>query len=318
MSPNVKHAKLVPIASFPPHGPKRVVLCADDFAFTASASKGIASLIAQGRLSAASAMTLSSRWRHDAALLAPWRGRVDVGLHLDWTSPWALAAGHGQSLVALMLQQVAPRWLSASVRQTQNDLQALVHTQLDAFEAAWGAPPDHLDGHQHIQQFEGIRQAVLQVLVNRYAPSERPYIRVSRPVRGLHGFKARVIQALGAKALLQEAEAAQVPVVGWLAGVDDFMGDAASYRQDFVRWLVAVPHGALIMCHPGAPGGEASFPISDGGMEESMDPMDPIDPISMARVREWAYFQSEAFKEDLQRANVVLVRGLDLVRGGLS
>ena len=318
MSPDVNHAKLAPLTPLaplpphPPHGPKHVVLCADDFAFTASASKGIASLVAQGRLSATSAMTLSPRWPHDAALLAPWRGRVDVGLHLDWTSPWALAAGHGQSLAALMLQQVAPRGLGAHGRQTKNDLQALVHTQLDAFEAAWGAPPDHLDGHQHIQQFEGIRQAMLQVLVNRYAPSERPYIRVSRPVRGLHGFKAWVIQALGAKALLQEAKAAQVPVVGWLAGVDDFMGDAASYRQDFVRWLQAVPHGALIMCHPGAPSGEASFSISDSGMGESMD------PIAMARVREWAYFESEAFKEDLQRANVVLVRGQDLVRGGLS
>jgi len=50
-------------------------------------------------------------------------------------------------------------------------------------------------------------------------------------------------------------------------------------------------------------------------MGESMDPMDPI---AMARVREWAYFESEAFKVDLQRANVVLVRGQDLVRGGLS
>jgi predicted glycoside hydrolase/deacetylase ChbG (UPF0249 family) len=315
MNPDVnlaKRAPLAPLTLLAPPGPKRVVLCADDFAFTASASKGIASLIAQGCLSATSAMTFSPRWPHDAALLAPWRGRVDVGVHLDWTSPWALSAGHGQSLAALMLQHAAPRWLGANGRQAKNELQALVHTQLDAFEAAWGAPPDHLDGHQHIQQFEGIRQALLQVLVNRYAPSERPYIRVSRPVRGLHGFKAWVIQTFGAKALLQEAEAAQVPVVGWLAGVDDFMGDAASYRQDFVRWLQAVPHGALIMCHPGAPSAEASFSILPVDREESMD------PIAMARVREWGYFQSEAFKEDLKQTNVVLVRGLDLVRDGLS
>ncbi len=282
--------------------PKRVVLCADDFAFTASASEGIVSLIEQGRLSATSAMTLSPRWRQDAATLQPWRGKVDVGLHLDWTSPLAVAAGHGQGLGALMLRhwRLQLGWGRRGAFG-EADFQALIHAQLDAFEAVWGAPPDHVDGHQHIQQFEGIRQALLQVLVKRYGPHERPYVRVSRPVPGLHGAKAWVIQAMGAQALRREARAAQVPALDWLAGVDDFAGDEASYGQDFSRWLQAVPDGTLIMCHPGAPfaSGEA-------------------DPIAQARVREWRYFRSDAFAQALQQSLVVLVRGQDLVRGGPS
>ena len=41
--------------------------------------------------------------------------------------------------------------------------------QFDAFERAWGAPPDHVDGHQHVQQFAGIREALLACIARRYA-----------------------------------------------------------------------------------------------------------------------------------------------------
>ncbi|HEY5580029.1 MAG TPA: ChbG/HpnK family deacetylase, partial [Rhodoferax sp.] len=85
---------------------KGVILCADDFAVNASASAGIAKLGAMGRISATSVMVLSPRWPQDVALLQSLRGRIDVGLHLDWTSDFALAAGHGLSLGAAMLKAV--------------------------------------------------------------------------------------------------------------------------------------------------------------------------------------------------------------------
>lgn len=77
---------------------KRLILCADDFAVNEAASLGIAALAHAGRISATSAMVLSPRWAKDAALLQDVRGRIDVGLHLDWTSAFACAAGHGVSL----------------------------------------------------------------------------------------------------------------------------------------------------------------------------------------------------------------------------
>ena len=73
-------------------------MCSDDFAVNQSASLGIAKLADMGRVSATSAMVLSPRWAGDVALLQPLRGRIDVGLHLDWTSEFALRAGHGLSL----------------------------------------------------------------------------------------------------------------------------------------------------------------------------------------------------------------------------
>ena len=77
-------------------GLKGVILCADDFALNGSVSLGIARLVAMGRISATSAMVLSPRWPKDVALLQPLRERIDVGLHLDWTSAFAVAAGHGR------------------------------------------------------------------------------------------------------------------------------------------------------------------------------------------------------------------------------
>ena len=75
-----------------------MIVCADDFAINTSASLGIAKLAQMGRLSATSAMVLSPRWAMDAPRLQDLRGQFDVGLHLDWTSDFALAAGHGLPL----------------------------------------------------------------------------------------------------------------------------------------------------------------------------------------------------------------------------
>lgn len=117
-----------------------LVLCADDFALNAPVSQGIAALAARGRLSATSAMVLSPRWPHDVALLQPLRGQLDVGLHLDWTSAFAMASGHGMPLGTLMARAALGLLDRTAVRY-------VIERQLDAFESHWKAPPDHIVGH---------------------------------------------------------------------------------------------------------------------------------------------------------------------------
>lgn len=85
---------------------KPLVMCADDFACNAAASDGIAALAEHGRLTATSAMVLSPRWPEDVPRLRDVRHRIDVGLHLDWTSPFAVAAGHGCGLAVAMARSV--------------------------------------------------------------------------------------------------------------------------------------------------------------------------------------------------------------------
>ncbi|MGH8822472.1 MAG: ChbG/HpnK family deacetylase, partial [Rhodoferax sp.] len=264
---------------------KPMVRCADDFAVHAGASQGIAHLARQGRLSATSAMVLSPRWPQDVALLQELRGRIDVGLHLDWTSDFAVHAGHGLSLGAAMRRALLGGFDPAVA-------QGVIERQLDLFEAQWGAPPDHVDGHQHVQQFAGIREPLIQTLARRY-PGRLPYLRVSRVRAGAGerlGFKSRVITGLGAEAMKKVADTVDVPRAESLFGIYDFEGDTARYAALMDGWLARAPAGGLLMCHPAG-----TSP--------------PDDAIGAARGREYSYLDSADFAAALARAQVALVRG---------
>ena len=259
-----------------------MVLCADDFGASAAISQAVLELAGRGRLSATSAMVLSPRWSADAARLADLRGRIDVGLHLDWTSEFAQAAGHGLSLGAAMRRAILGGFDRAAAR-------SVIERQLDAFEVAWHAAPDHIDGHQHVQQFAGIRQALIEVVARRYG-ARPPWLRISREPAGQRGFKGWVIAALGADALENEATQHGIPCARALSGVYDFDATDGVYARHMARWLQDAVPGTVIMCHP-ATHAEAG------------------DVIGPARAREDAYLRSDAFARQLETSGVRLVRG---------
>ena len=271
-----------PLKSSPPV--KRLILCADDFAVHEAASKGIAQLAAAGRISATSAMVLSPRWAQDAPLLRDLRGRIDVGLHLDWTSDFAVAAGHGLSLGRAMLKAVLGGFNTAAAR-------VLIERQLDAFEAQWKAAPDHVDGHQHVQQFAGIREALVAALAKRY-PDRKPYLRVSRAPAGQADFKSRIIAALGANTIDNIATYAHLTRATALSGIYDFSGTADSYGQRMTGWLQTSPDHTIIMCHPALA-------------------IEPGDSIGAARAREFAYLSGDDFPAALTQARARLATGRD-------
>lgn len=269
-----------------PGGMKGVVLCADDFAVHASASLGIARLATMGRISATSAMVLSPRWPQDVALLQDLRERIDVGLHLDWTSDFAISDGHGMSLGAAMLKAALGGFDQATAR-------AVIERQLDAFEAQWQAPPDFVDGHQHVHQFAGIRDALVQALARRYdrGSGHKPYLRISRPPSGTGDLKSRVIAAMGASALEKIAVTEDLARARALFGIYDFSGDQARYARFMARWLQLAPPASIIMCHPA-------------------QAAEPPDAIGMARAQEFAYLSGADFPAALAHAGVQLVRGV--------
>lgn len=283
-APSDSGASASPVSAASPAAPpqRRVVLCADDFGASAAVSQAVLALGGRGRLSATSAMVLSPRWPVDAQRLAELRGRIDVGLHLDWTSDFALAAGHGLSLGAAMRRGVLGGFDQAAAR-------SVIERQLDAFEAAWQAAPDHIDGHQHVQQFTGIRQALIEVVARRYGPRP-PWLRISREPAGQRGIKGHVIAALGAAALEKEASQRGIPCARALSGVYDFDATDGVYASHMARWLEQAPPGTVIMCHP-ATHAEAG------------------DPIGPARAREDAHLGSDAFARQLHISGVRLVRG---------
>jgi predicted glycoside hydrolase/deacetylase ChbG (UPF0249 family) len=266
------------------HAFKNVVLCADDYALNAPVSQGIVALAVLGRLSATSVMSLSPRWAEDVGGLRDVRERLDVGLHLDWTSSFAIAAGHGSGLSEVMARAALRLYKRPAVQDE-------IERQLDAFESHWHSAPDHIDGHQHIQQFAVFREALADVLMRRYgASASRPWVRVSQVAQP--GLKAKVISAMGAQSLSDWAQHNAWPTVGPLLGAYGFDGSMEDYARHMQSWLANLPQDkpALIMCHP--------------AVSAQAD-----DAIGTARKREFAYFAGHDFVQHLLDAGVRLVRG---------
>jgi chitin disaccharide deacetylase len=273
---------------------KHLILNADDFAFNAAVSRGIVSLARQGRLTATSAMTLSPRWATDAPALMELKGQIDVGLHLDWTSTFAIQAGHGRGLKRAMLTAV----LGGYSRAKAHDV---IQRQLDAFEQVWQAPPSHIDGHQHVQQFQGIREALIQLMAQRYSAlpaGKTPYLRISQDPHAASGqgdFKSKVIAGLGANTTKKIAAQAGITAAAGLFGVYNFKNNgengSLNYAERMQAWLAQAPAACIIMCHP-----------ANG----SVDSGDAEDDIAPARQWEFDYLASSAFADDLAKAQVYL------------
>ncbi len=263
--------------------PRPVVLCADDYAVHAAASEGILDLARQRRLGATSVMVLSPRWPVDAVPLRDVRGHLDVGLHLDFTSSMAFDAGWGRSLGGMMARTLWP--LGASLRQQWREA---IERQCDAFEQHWQHAPNHVDGHQHVQQFAGLRDLLLGVLTRRYA-LQRPWLRVSQVAQP--GLKAAIITSWGAQPWSHQLRSA-----GWrgltpLRGAYDFTGGREAYARRMREWLTqARVDGGVIMCHPARR-------------------VEPDDAIGAARVWEYDYLASDALAHDLSAAGVFVARG---------
>jgi predicted glycoside hydrolase/deacetylase ChbG (UPF0249 family) len=219
------------------------VLCADDYGLNPEVNTAILDLATKRRISATSVMSLSPGWPESAIPLKEVRSVIDIGLHLDLTSDFAMDDGIGESLSAWMLRSTA--------RLLQRDaLERVIEKQLDLFELHVGTAPDHVDGHQHVHQFPVIRDALIRVLSRRYASGPRPWLRISRAVGPTTDFKAQVITAMGAKTLERLAVAHGFAHSSHLSGIYDFKGSIVQYRNQLRQWLKDLPRGAVLMCHP--------------------------------------------------------------------
>jgi predicted glycoside hydrolase/deacetylase ChbG (UPF0249 family) len=212
---------------------------------------------------------------------------VDLGLHLDLTE--------------YPLQRQARRtvahwiWESYLGRLDRDMVRAEIRAQLDAFESAMGRPPAFVDGHQHVHQFPGVRDELLEELACRYG-SFKPWIRSTqasshlRP--NLHGgwrglAKSRVIALLGASGMAWAAGRGQYLQNRHLLGVYDFQATPDRYRAMLRACLALGEEGDLLMCHPSAQ-------------------LQLADPIHAARKMEFEVLGSSAFAQWLVEAGVEL------------
>lgn len=233
-----------------------VILCADDFGLAPGVSNAICSLISAGRLSATSCMTALPGWRLHASELRSVVARTpaDVGLHLTLTDqpPLMRASGLCEGDRLPPLSRLLPRALAQPLdrRAVIGELRA----QLDAFEDAWGAPPDHLDGHQHVHVLPGVREAVVDELLRRY-PVGRVWVRDCREplgrslTRRVALPKALLIGTLGSR-LHRLLRASGLPANDGFAGLHDFSG-RVPFRRLMQAFLAESGPRPLVHVHPG-------------------------------------------------------------------
>lgn len=244
---------------------------------------GILALARQGRLSATGCMTKGASFFSDAPALAELT--IEKGLHLNLTEA---------QVNTRFFQPLAALILNCTLRRVDAKLiQAEIEEQFDGFEIAFGKAPDFVDGHQHVHQLPVVRDVLLEVLKRRYG-SEHLWIRSTRVPRGIapwgDGFKARVIESLGARSFLRQAEITGFKTNRHLLGVYDFSGDQGQYLARLDAWISLASPGDVMMCHPGS-GADAH------------------DPIGQQREIEFAVLGSPAFQALLEKHNAVVAIG---------
>jgi len=259
---------------------KPIILCADDYGVCLPVGAGIRELVTLRRLTAVSCMSSALDWPAEAALLKPLRSQIDVGLHFN------LTLGFENAVPSLTT------WLKNSLTGhiDQVAVEGALLQQLDRFESVWGAPPDFIDGHQHVHIFPGIRNHLFRLIIERYPEGKRPWIRLVTPQLTGHDapMKALILRMLSI-GFAQDARLAGLELPSGFAGLYSLSGTAA-FPAMMAGWLRRSSPGTVLMCHP--------------SICAEHDP----EGIGQARLREYQYLRGMEFDDTCKREQVTLAR----------
>lgn len=231
-----------------------IILCADDYALTEGVSRAIGELAAARRLSATSVLVTSRHWQTTAPRLLVHRQHLSIGLHLDLTLGPPLGP----------MPRLAPKGKYPSLRNLsfmslaglldQNEIEAEIARQLDAFEQVLGFPPDHIDGHQHVHALPRVRQALFAVVTRRYL-TQPPLLRDPGDTpdkikaRGMAVKKAMLVRLL-ARGFGEAARQAGLPTNSGFSGFSDF-NLKMPYSTELNACIQQPGPRHILMCHPG-------------------------------------------------------------------
>jgi predicted glycoside hydrolase/deacetylase ChbG (UPF0249 family) len=273
---------------------RRIWLIADDYGISPAVSAAIRDLAARGRLSATSVMVAAPSFdRTQAQSLATLAGatnRVAIGLHVTLTAPFRPLTREFTPLRDGAFLPLARLMACAFLRRLDGARFAgEIAAQLAAFEAAFGRPPDFVDGHQHVQLLPVIRDALLAVL-KQAAPDA--WVRqcgvAVAPLRRLADPKGLLLDRLS-RAFRARAHALGIRTNPAFAGTYDFANEPP-FAARFPRFLDGLPDGGVVMCHPG----------------KVDDELRRLDPVTDQRAREYEYFAGEAFAALLRTQDIAL------------
>lgn len=224
---------------------KPFIVCADDFGIAPGVDVAIVELAQAGRLSATGCLVTAERFPKAAPLLSGLP--IDIGLHLNFTEFLGLPGFYTPlgKLIALSYMR----------RISRSHVRGQINTQLDLFEQHVKRAPDFVDGHLHVHQFPVIREELLGALTERFG-RKMPWLRNTQPAQMSHAlpfmqrFKAHVIGALGARALVRQATRVGATVNDGLMGAYDFSRPHPPYLVMLAEWLKHARINTVLMTHP--------------------------------------------------------------------
>jgi predicted glycoside hydrolase/deacetylase ChbG (UPF0249 family) len=266
---------------------RRIWLVADDYGISPAVSAAIRDLAARGRLSATSVMVTAPSFDRGEAqpLAAP--PHIAIGLHVTLTAPFRpltrdfapTRGGAFPPLATLFAQAFLGRLDRARIA-------AEIAAQFAAFAAAFDRPPDHVDGHQHVQLLPIVRDALLGV-TKEAAP--RAWVRQCGSVGTTWSDPKGMLLDWLSRRLRAQAEGRGIRTNPAFAGTYTF-DRTAQIAALFPRFLAGLPDGGVVMCHPG----------------EVDDELRRLDPLTDLRAREYAYLLGEDFAALLRSQGVSL------------
>ena len=273
---------------------RKISLCADDYGMSEGVNRAIRDLVAKRRLSATSVMVVTPAFT---------RGEIDalkaaakdvpgfaIGLHVTLTAPHhpltiSFRPQKGGEFLKLgkLLQFAVLRRLDAEI------IRAEIAAQIAAFKDMVGKAPDYVDGHQHVQLFPSVREAFVAA-VKEHAPNA--WVRQCgrgglRPGR-FRDAKALMLDVLS-KGFRDTATRAGLRFNPAFAGAYNF-SKKPDFAKLFERFLLRLPDGGLIMCHPGF-------------VDQTLV---ALDPLTDQRKNEYDWLMSDNFPKLLAAQNVTL------------
>jgi predicted glycoside hydrolase/deacetylase ChbG (UPF0249 family) len=272
---------------------RQIWLCADDYGISPAVSAAIRELISRRRINAASVMVVTPSFSpSEATALRDAAGaHAAIGLHLTLTAPFRPLTDFAPLRDAAFLPLAGMAGRGLLRRLNASRLEAEIASQLAAFRSVFGRAPDYIDGHQHIQVFPQISEALLRV-IKQSAPQAwlRQCGRPASAQKSLSDPKGYILDGLSAR-LRRLAAKHGIRTNPAFAGTYSF-GPQADFGKLFGEFLDGLPGGGLVMCHPGK---------VDAHLRQ-------LDPLTDLREREYAFFLDERFPQILAERGYALAR----------
>jgi predicted glycoside hydrolase/deacetylase ChbG (UPF0249 family) len=275
---------------------RQIWLCADDYGLSPGVNDAIRRLVEQRRLNATSVMAVAPSFHRSEAtalaLLNARAKRVAIGLHLTLTAPFRPLSKDFRPLREGAFLHLGEMLIRGSLRLLDTKLlRDEIASQVRMFIHTFERVPDFIDGHQHVQLFPQVRDALFSV-VKELAPHAwvRQCGRVGPLARRFRDRKGLLLDVLS-KDFRERAATQYVITNPAFAGTYHF-DDEADYAALFPSFLDGLPDLSVVMCHPG---------FVD-------DQLRRLDPLTTLREKEYAYFAGDDFPKVLDAKGVALAR----------